>query len=320
MAFSVAFQQHFQAWMQRRTPASRHVKLGQRQIFILPNRYGMSFLALVLLIFVLGTNYQNNLMLGFAFWLVAIFVFSILLTFQNLSGIELRAGASGRDFIGQPIPHHWHIEGKREHYGLRVLTQDEVIFLEKVGPTAIGEITTEVVYTHRGRQPAPRLRVETRFPFGWVTAWTWFQPDQYAIVWPLPLDHQAIPNTDVEGRLETLQQRRQSQSDLDQARPYQSGDTPRRVLWRQYARRGVLLVKTPPPDGLLTQTFSLHQVEHLALEQGLEQLSCWMAEAFEAEQAWALDLGDEFIPLSCGIEHFQHCLSRLALMGDQDDV
>lgn len=314
--FTKPLQAHFQSWMRRRTPSVRQIKLGQRQIFIIPNRYGLSFLALVLLIFVLGTNYQNNLMLAFAFWLAAIFVLSILMTFQNLSGVLLRAGVSGQNFVGQRIEHHWSVEGQRSHYGLRILHADEVTFLERVGPPFVGEVTTNVIYQHRGRHSAPRLRVETRFPFGWVTAWTWFQPDQHAIAWPLPIDHQAIPSLENGAGPMSPLQRPPGAADLDHARLYQTGDAPRRVLWRHYARRGVMMVKTAPPEGVTTQEFSLRQVEHLPLERGLEQLSYWMTTALAADQAWSLQLGNAIIPLSTGMEHLHHCLSRLALVGD----
>ncbi|WLD56937.1 DUF58 domain-containing protein [Salinispirillum sp. LH 10-3-1] len=318
--FIAFLQQYIETSIQRRTPAARQVKLGQRQIFIMPNRYGLSFLALVLLIFVLGTNYQNNLMLAFAFWLAAIFVLSILMTFQNLSGVLLRAGVSGRDFVGQRIEHHWSVEGQHTHYGVRVLNADEVTFLERVGPSFVGEVVTGVIYQRRGRHAAPRLRVETRFPFGWVTAWTWFQPDQQAIVWPLPIDHQAIPSVESGDGETSALQRPPGSADLDHSRPYQVGDAPRRVLWRHYARRGVMMVKTAPPEGVTTQAFSLQQVEHLPIERGLEQLSFWMTEALTADQAWSLQLGNEIIPLSSGVEHLHNCLSRLAIMGEQDDV
>jgi hypothetical protein len=50
------------AWLKKRIPAGEEQALSHEKIFIFPSRFGFWFLILAALLFVLGTNYQNNLM------------------------------------------------------------------------------------------------------------------------------------------------------------------------------------------------------------------------------------------------------------------
>ena len=87
-------------WLQRRIPPSREVVLDQRRICIFPSAYGVFFLLIAALRFSGGINDENNLLLGFSFLLVSLFLMAILHTFRNLAGLKLVAGAMRPGFAG----------------------------------------------------------------------------------------------------------------------------------------------------------------------------------------------------------------------------
>src|SRR5699024_12707024 len=62
------WRRYYARWLAWRMPAARQQRLHQRLIFILPTGYGMLFLAVALAVFIAGINYQNNLLLGLAFF------------------------------------------------------------------------------------------------------------------------------------------------------------------------------------------------------------------------------------------------------------
>lgn len=64
-------QQRFDRWLAQRQPASLNVSLNQGVIYILPSRFGYWFIFLILLLYLLGTNYQNNLILLTSFVLLS---------------------------------------------------------------------------------------------------------------------------------------------------------------------------------------------------------------------------------------------------------
>ena len=67
-------QQYIRKWLDKRIPAANEFQLSHRSIFIFPAKFGALFLALCALLFLLGTNYQNNLMLLLCYFLVALFL------------------------------------------------------------------------------------------------------------------------------------------------------------------------------------------------------------------------------------------------------
>ena len=87
----------------------------------------------------------------------------------------------------------------------------------------------------RGWQPVPRLRLETRFPLGIWCAWTWWQPALRVLVYPQP----EPPGTPLPARMASSgdgQARGAGEQDLAALRPWQGGDSPRRIAWKAMAR------------------------------------------------------------------------------------
>ena len=74
-------------------PAGTPDHPGPRSLFILPTRLGLCYLLVMLAIYLLGTNYQNNLVLLVAYALGSLFMVTMWLTHRNLLGLA-PAGAS----------------------------------------------------------------------------------------------------------------------------------------------------------------------------------------------------------------------------------
>ena len=77
-------QSRLNRWLARRIPQKKSHRLQHNNIFILPAKAGMGFILLILLLWLLGTNYQNNLVLGVAFLLLALMVMCIHHKYGNL--------------------------------------------------------------------------------------------------------------------------------------------------------------------------------------------------------------------------------------------
>ena len=65
-------------WLARRIPPASRLTLGYRNLFILPSRLGYQYLLLLGALFVLGTNYQNNLVLALAYLLLSLFITTLI--------------------------------------------------------------------------------------------------------------------------------------------------------------------------------------------------------------------------------------------------
>ena len=68
------FRRRFWRWIQRRLKPQREQTLNNKKLFIFPSRAGFGFLGFAFLLWLVGTNYENNLVLGLAFLLTALMV------------------------------------------------------------------------------------------------------------------------------------------------------------------------------------------------------------------------------------------------------
>ncbi|AWM81307.1 hypothetical protein DKL61_13680 [Gammaproteobacteria bacterium ESL0073] len=60
-------------WASKRMPRGKAIELNSRQVFVVPTKAGFAFIALLLIILLVGINYQNNLAYGLCFMLGALF-------------------------------------------------------------------------------------------------------------------------------------------------------------------------------------------------------------------------------------------------------
>jgi len=79
-------------WFGNRMPVADTIKLQQRSTYILPTKAGMFMAAVVMLMMIGATNYQNNLAFLLTFMIASIGLVSILFTFNNLQGLIFKLG------------------------------------------------------------------------------------------------------------------------------------------------------------------------------------------------------------------------------------
>ena len=78
-----------QRWIRNRIPPTQKKTLNLNSIFIIPSRFGVLYLFVCVVVFLLGTNYQNNLVMGLSFFLFSVFNTCIIFAYRNLSGLTL---------------------------------------------------------------------------------------------------------------------------------------------------------------------------------------------------------------------------------------
>lgn len=105
----IRLQRQWLAWLKRRMPVLDEVRLHRRNIFILPSKFGGAFGVLNLLLFVLGVNYQNNLVIILSSFCFSLFMTTMLLCYQNMAGILIRPITRDEFIAGQLINIECHL-------------------------------------------------------------------------------------------------------------------------------------------------------------------------------------------------------------------
>jgi len=81
--------QRFVKWLHLRFRYTGIRTLKQNQVLVFMYQQGFLYLVLILITFIAGINYANNLILGFCFLISAILCISFYLSFKQLHAITL---------------------------------------------------------------------------------------------------------------------------------------------------------------------------------------------------------------------------------------
>jgi uncharacterized protein (DUF58 family) len=306
----------FRRWLDHRIPAAREVTLDQRRIFIFPSRQGFAFLVVIAAILIAAINYENNMVYGVAFLLIAVFVSTIMHTYANLSGLIIRAMHTRAAFAGEDAEFNIVLcrEHKRVYHGLIVGWVQGSVAVENLLRGTERPVRLFVKTEKRGRMHPGRLHIETLYPLGFLRAWTWIDLDMHCIVYPKPMFAGALPHHGSTDNEEGVAIEQRGAEDFAGFRAYQVGDSLKSVHWRS-------LAKGQP---LQTRLFSSMADRRLwldwndvggDLEQRLSKLCYWVLEASKGPDEYGLRLPGKVIAPGRGDDHRQMLLRHLALYG-----
>ena len=308
-------------WWLNRLPATDTWALGQRNIYILPTRSGLSFAALVVVMLLASINYQLNLGYVLTFLLAGAAGVSMHMTHGTLRGLTLRLKPPAPGYAGEPARLEVVITNPgRQRYGLAVRLHDGVRHgrsAAAVDAPAQGQTsaTLAIVPARRGWHELPAIVVETGFPFGLFRAWTVWRPASRVLAWPRP-ETPAPPLPAAQpmpGELAAA--RRAEGGELDGVRAWRRGDTLRQVVWKKVARSGEMVSRETASSGGRELWLDWAATRGGDAEQRLARLAAWTESAERAGLHYGLRLPGQELPPSHGDAQRRAALDRLALWG-----
>lgn len=301
--------------------ASAH-RLGHRNVYILPTISGMVFAALLVVLLLASINYRLGLGYGLTFLLAGVGLASVGMTHANLRGLTLTLRSPGPAFAGTPADVELRLEnpGRTRHgVALRWRGNPAPPAWADLSAASVVTVGMRFVPAARGWQDLPPLVVETRFPFGFMRAWTVWQPAAQVLVWPRP--EPAPPAVPLQHRrgveAGTPALRGEPDPGFNGLRPWRSGDPARDVAWRHWARSGGAELLSR--DAAATAGSALWLAWHDAgpasadAESRLSRLTAWVELAHAQGRAVGLRLPGRQIAPAAGDAHRLQLLETLAL-------
>ena len=327
-------------WFAKRAPKSDTATLNLRNVYIFFSREGMLFAVLLVITFIAGVNYGNNLVLGLCFYLISVWLISFHVTFAHISGLQVRLLDVTMAEAGEPV---WVtlqvLSSSRQPR--RQLAFNFELLSDKNNKKSIEADTNTAAPTNksyqdrvllsslqdeqtirlpiltrvRGQLELPRLQIQTVYPLGLMRAWSYVYFARTAWVYPKPqaFDWQSsyiAANTD---DLPLGEQYVQGQDDFERLDNYIEGESLARVSWAHVARgQGMLTKHFVDPIGheqRLTyedMPGSHHELKLAQLAYGaisLGQLNVPFKMQLMSDNQAAIGQGDSFV---------QACLLRLA--------
>jgi uncharacterized protein (DUF58 family) len=300
------------------------VLLDRRRVYILPTRAGMAFGVAMIALLVGSINYMLQLGYLLTFLVSSIAIVGMYHTHRNLARITVRGQRADRVFAGDVATFELVLANPtaEARYALHLnllaeppLTAPPGAWID-ISAEGARHVELTLAATRRGRLRCPRVRIETRFPFGLWQAWAYTRPALTAIVYPRP-EEDAPPVPLMPGESSDGKGIATSGDDFAGVRPYQAGDPLKRVAWRLAARSDELSVKLfdAPSGGELVLDYEVLPAQ-LSLEERMSRLARWVLEADAAQARYGLALPGTRIAPNHGVAHRDQCLTALALFRD----
>jgi uncharacterized protein (DUF58 family) len=297
-----------------RTAPVKSIKFHLRNIYIVPTVAGMGLTGVVLITLIAAINFQNSLIYVVCFWLGSLLVINILYTFRNLSGLKLELMGVEPCFAGENCLVTLRATSDRSKESIYAGWKG--IDLALIGLQEPLTVDTAVSYPApvRGRLKPPRLDIFTRYPTGLTFAWAYARMDINTIVYPAPVKLELASHSVQTGEeAEDGPSFEGGVSDFSGMRTYQSGDSPRRIHWANYARTGKLHSKIFVDYQSHDHWLTWEELPSGSVEQRLSHLCAKVLELDVNQQSFGLRIPGKTIQPNNGEVHRVACLTALAL-------
>ena len=304
--------------------------MSLNSIFVLPTGFGWAFIVMAMSLFLLGTNYQNNLMLLLCYLLLSIMLLALFYTHQNFSYLALKAltvdpfhcDQTGQ-FVLQITPH---LQYKNKQVNGQLLASWlnapdlEPSVSEPNNKTTVFSLNDSVgcqtlyiplSYKTRGLHRLPRVTLACDFPLGLFKCWTHLDFDSKVIVYPQPIEGEisyALAENDEKESASSLQF--SNASDFYALTDYHIGQPLNRVAWKQVAKNGNWVVKqfaSPQSDITI-----LSVNDTIDIERAISALTYHILLLSEKNAVFGLKFRSINVAPSSGKEHSKACLEALA--------
>ena len=330
----------FERWLSKRVPSSFEHKLSSRNIFIMPTRFGFAYLFFDVLLFLLGTNYQNNTILLLSYLLASLFITVMLHSFYNFSQLTFSSSAKQFTFAEQQAHFPISIKANKTHFDLNfyfvsqsALGQKALSQAIRIEQCEVGECQAVLPYfaLKRGIYDLGRVKVFSEYSLGLFITWAMLDFSHQLVVFP-----QSKKLSSNHNYLSGLDESKENQNnnllaaagidDFAELKSYIVGESQARIAWKQLARG----------QGKLSKHYQGHQGDLLWLkmsdmpsldnETKLSYLCFLILEYGKSESNYGLVLDIDLsgitnnlnkpqvikIMPSSGFQHQQNCLIALA--------
>ena len=275
-------------WFASRAPKNDSATLNLRNVYIFFSREGMLFAVLLVITFIAGINYGNNLVLGLCFYLVSVWLISFHVTFAHISGLQMRLLEVTMTEAGTPawVTLQLKSESRQPRRQLLFEFEQAADKKDKSGTNRQSSILVTSLQSeqtirlpvqtyNRGPLELPRLIIKTVYPLGIMRAWSYVYFARKTWVYPKPeaFDWQVQYSVASSEDLPTGGQYRQGQDDFERLDNYVEGESLARVSWGHVARgQGMFTKHFADPVGH-EQTLDYADMPGAHHEQKLAQLA-----------------------------------------------
>ncbi len=303
-----------QKWFYRRfNKKTRRIKLGFNNLYIFPNLFGLYWILTTIVLYVLGTNLENNFTIFICYLMITVLLISLFLTHFNIHGLELISTNQKVNFANSKINYKIILNSRkfRNNIKLKFLNKEnKPIFIEKIEDTLIKYLTIES--KQRGIFKPDIIYGESSSPLSLCTCWFYWRPVDNLIV--APEKKKARVNKEFNQSITNSRDKKNNAiigDDLIDIQIYKKGEKKSLIYWKSLAKSRNLLSKNFSNENLKNNWLILNK--NLPIEKGLEHLCFEIYNQYKNNNVYGILLSkNKFIKPDKSEKHYLNCLTMLA--------
>ncbi|GEM_PF-1369639 len=304
----------------KKSASNEHAKFNIHNTFIMPTKFGWSLIGVTLCLFVLGTNYQNNVILAVCYLLVSILLLAIFHNYFFFTQHEIKLESVDADFENRNLKLRGTIFSQGRYAGGELgLEYSREVFKIALSANANSPQTFQVKLPKykRGIHKLPVIAVTATYGFGFFYCWSYIIHNKSLVVYPCieRSTAQLHNKTDKEMGSVDASSQLSTSDNLQGIRPYVNTDPIYHVSWKHVAKGQGLVTKDFVEKAGSSGWLKLSDYHHLDIERALKVI-CYQIQALGKSNAtFGLDLGSTKILPNNGNKHLDECLYQLACYG-----
>ena len=305
----------------------RFLKLAPDKTYIFPTGFGFAFGLLSFILLVMAIGYGNNILYFFVFLLVSMGMTTSYLTNKNIESVkidELKSTllyAHENNMLVAHIDNQnkknaalWDLEFRVEH-----LKKDikEIHTLSEVEKT--GYLTVNWIPERRGQVRAPRILMQSRFPFKLLRAWKYYHRPVEFLVFPERRGKENLVS------LLGFQSNRDEMAKLENEglfrdyREFQNSDSPARIDWKRSVKHQKHLVKNYEKSGDRKILIDWDMTASLPdFEDRISQMALWVDLCHQRNEMFSLRIKNFQTDYFASPSHYKTCMEKLALLSAKE--
>ncbi len=290
--------------------------LNARQIYILPSRWSIFYILMLIALLIGAINYTLSLAYFVLFLLASLAHTAMLHTWRNLAYLQISVIGAKPVFVGDVIEVSLEIKElkNRDRHAIHIYFADNPAITYSIQANQSIRLALPLITSQRGYLRIPRIKTYTEYPLSLFHAWSNVDSVFECLVYPKPSQEKKPMPSTVDTNRKGNDAAYQGDEDFIGHKTYQIGDLPSKVDWKA-SSRGI---------GMYSKKYAGEASKSIFLdwahttgdkETRISQLTRWVIDAHAAKIKYGLKLGGglDFAPNNTEA-HYHHCLAALATL------
>lgn len=326
-----------ETWLDKRIPASKQYRFDVKNTFILPTKFGWILVSVAIFLFILGTNYQNNLVLLLSFFCFSLILLSLFHSFYFFTRLSIAFEHNDELFANQAAYLNIKVINRHRLDSARLYYQHEYS-RHSTNTDRRGRSQQSIVRTlslssatqshqlvigqlSRGKHKLPRITFFATYPFGLFKTWSHLAISTELLIYPEPkyCSTQLFVSSKEGKQSENYSYESSSSEELQGVRDYRDEDPIHHVSWKHVAKGQGMLSKEFAAHGSQTSILDIKRVTADTLEDKLSQLCHSILTLSQNNQHFGLEIYNQSILPNSGEKHRKQCLEVLANLRSESD-